>query len=33
VESGLDSYVAAEKPGLYIENIAKRLEWARKYKD
>lgn len=32
-ESGLGSYVAAEKPGLRIENIAKRLEWARQYKD
>jgi hypothetical protein len=32
-ESGLGSYIAAEKPGLRIENIAKRLEWAEKYKN
>jgi len=32
-ESGLGSYVAAEKPGLRVENIAKRLEWAGQYKD
>jgi len=29
---GLGSYIAAKKPGLRIENIAKRLEWAEKYK-
>jgi hypothetical protein len=32
-ESGLGSYIAAEKPGLRPENIAKRLEWAEKYKN
>ena len=32
-EAGLGSYVAAEKPGLWAENVAKRLEWAMKYKD
>jgi hypothetical protein len=32
-EAGLGSYVAAEKPGLRVENVAKRLEWALKYKD
>ena len=32
-ESGLGSYVAAEKPGLHVENITKRLEWTTKYKD
>jgi hypothetical protein len=32
-EKGLGSYIAATKPGLKAENIAKRLEWANKYKD
>src|SRR5579859_2907172 len=32
-EAGLGSYIAAEKPGLTAENIYKRLEWAKKYKD
>jgi len=32
-EAGLGSYIAAEKPGLRAENVAKRLEWAMKYKD
>jgi hypothetical protein len=32
-EAGLGSYIAAEKPGLRAENVAKRLEWALKYKD
>lgn len=32
-EAGLGSYVAAEKPALRPENIAKRLEWAIKYKN
>jgi len=32
-EPGLCSYVAAKKPGLRIENIAKTLQWARQYKD
>jgi hypothetical protein len=25
-EAGLGSYIAAEKPGLRVENVAKRLE-------
>src|SRR5579859_2433275 len=29
-EAGLGSYIAAEKPGLHVENVAKRLEWAEK---
>jgi len=29
----LGSYIAASKPGLSPENIAKRLAWAEKYKD
>ena len=32
-EAGLGSYIVAEKPGLRVENMAKRLEWAMKYKD
>src|SRR5579859_1797431 len=32
-EAGLGSYIAAEKPGLRAENVAKRLQWALKYKD
>jgi DNA-binding Lrp family transcriptional regulator len=32
-EVGLKSYIAAEKPGLRDENVAKRLEWAMRYKD
>jgi hypothetical protein len=32
-EAGLESYVAAEKPGLWKENVIKRLEWAMRYKD
>jgi Transposase/DDE superfamily endonuclease len=32
-EADLESYVAVVKPGLRPENIAKRLEWALKYKD
>jgi len=30
---GLDSYIAAEKPGLHAKNVAKRLEWVMKHKD
>ena len=30
---GLGSYIAAEKPGLHAENVARRLEWAMKHKD
>jgi DDE superfamily endonuclease len=29
----LGSYIAAKKPGLSAENVAKRLAWAEKYKD
>ena len=29
----MESYIAAEKPGLSAENICRRLEWAIKYKD
>jgi DDE superfamily endonuclease/Transposase len=32
-EAGLGSYVAAEKPGLRAENVAKRLQWALDHKD
>jgi hypothetical protein len=32
-EAGLGSYIAASKPGLTRENVAKRLAWAEKYKD
>jgi hypothetical protein len=32
-EAGLGSYIAAEKPGLRDNNVAKRLEWAMRYKD
>ena len=32
-EGGLGSYIAAKKPGLSAENVAKRLAWAEKYKD
>ena len=32
-EAGLGSYIAAEKPTLQTENVAKRLEWELKYKD
>jgi hypothetical protein len=32
-DAGLGSYIAAEKPALQAENVAKRLEWALKYKD
>ena len=31
--AGLDSYIAAQKPGLRPENVEKRLEWAMRYKD
>jgi hypothetical protein len=30
---GLGSYIAEEKPGLRAENVVKRLEWAKRYKD
>jgi len=33
LEAGLGSYIAAEKPALRAKNVAKRLEWALKYKD
>jgi hypothetical protein len=32
-EAGLESYVAAVKPGLRAQNVAARLEWALQYKD
>jgi len=32
-EAGLDSYIAGQKPELSIENVAKRLAWAEKYKN
>jgi len=32
-EAGLESYVAAKKPGLSAENVVKRLKWAQRYKD
>ena len=32
-ELGLGSYVAAQKPGLHVEDIAKQLQWARQYED
>ena len=32
-EAGLNSYIAAVKPGLRPENVAARLEWALRYKD
>ena len=32
-EAGLNSYVAAVKPGLRDENVAARLQWALHYKD
>ena len=32
LEMGLSSYIAAEKPRLYAENIAKRPAWIMKYK-
>ena len=32
-ESGLGSYIAAEKPGLRPENVTERLKWALRYKD
>src|SRR5579859_4406827 len=32
-EADLGSYIAAEKPRLCTENVAKRLQWALKYKD
>ena len=32
-EAGLGSYIAAEKPGLHPEKIAKRLEWAERHKN
>ena len=31
--AGLDSYIAAQKPGLRQENVEKRLEWALRYKN
>lgn len=30
---GLGSYIATQKPGLQLENVEKRLEWAMRYKD
>jgi len=30
-ESGLGSYSVAEKPGLHVENLAKRFKWAEKF--
>jgi Transposase len=32
-EKGMGSFIAAQKPGLWVENVAKRLEWANQYKD
>lgn len=32
-EADLGSYIAAKKPGLSAENVAKRLAWAEKYKN
>ena len=32
-ETGLGSYIAAQKPGLRPENVVKRLDWAERYKD
>jgi hypothetical protein len=32
-EAGLDSFIAAQKPGLRAENVNKRLEWAMRYKN
>jgi hypothetical protein len=32
-EVGLDSFIAAEKPGLRPENMEARLAWAQRYKD
>ena len=32
-EAGLGRYIAATKPGLRLENVTKRLEWALRYKD
>ena len=32
-EAGLNSYVAAVKPGLRVENVKARLQWGLKYKD
>jgi hypothetical protein len=32
-EASLGSYIVAEKPGLHVGNVAKRLKWAMKYKD
>ena len=32
-EAGLGRYIAATKPGLRLENVMKRLEWALRYKD
>jgi hypothetical protein len=31
--AGLGSFIAIQKPGLRAENVAKRLEWAMKYKN
>jgi Transposase len=32
-EKGMGSFIAAQKPGLRAENVAKRLVWANQYKD
>jgi len=32
-KAGLDSYIAVQKLGLSIKNVAKRLAWAEKYKN
>ena len=32
-EAGLGSYVAASKPGLRIENVEKRLQWALEHRN
>ena len=33
LEAGLNSYVAAVKPGLRVENVKARLQWGLRYKD
>ena len=32
-QAGLESHIAAQKPGLRAENVVKRLEWAINHKD
>src|SRR5579859_4578398 len=32
-ETGLENYITAEKLGLHDANVAKRLEWVKRYKD